>query len=134
MPDLLEEIIGGSYLLTEAISATELQQMEDELATPEILPCTFDVTIPGWLERIRYWGKIVIKHQDPENFWGKRRVTQDKFLKKISNEELTRMLGKWHIEKQGLTSVTFERDYQDRKGKWRTEKFFISVDLKKELR
>jgi len=132
--NIFEEILGSSYLLTETMSASEIQQLDAELMTPEILPCTFDVTIPGWLARIKLWGKVKIRHQDPENFWGKRKVTIDKFLEKISNQELTRMLGKWSFVKQGLTSVTCERDYQTQKGKWVTETFFIDVDLRKELR
>ena len=79
-------------------------------------------------------GKIVIKHVDPENQWGKRKVTQAAFLKKISNVELTRMLGKWHIDKTGLTSVEFVRDYLGKNGKWYIEKFLVDVKLKKELR
>lgn len=132
--DLLEEITKSGMLLSEALSKSEIKQMEAELAVPEILPCTFDVTIPGWLARIKLWGKIKIKHVDPENHWGKRKVTQATFLKKISNEELTRMLGKWHLDKTGLTSVEFVRDYLGKKDKWYTEKFLIDVKLKRELR
>jgi hypothetical protein len=132
--DLFEEIVKDGMLLSEALSKSEIKQMEAELAVPEILPCTFDVTIPGWLERIKLWGKVKIKHTDPENHWGKRKVTVAAFLKKISNEELTRMLGKWHIDKTGLTSVEFVRDYVGKKDKLYTEKFLIDVKLKKELR
>jgi hypothetical protein len=123
-----------SSLLTEVFEATDIAQLKKELATPEILPCSFDVTIPGWLERIKLWGKITIKHEDPENHRGARKVTIAKFLDKISNEELTRMLGKWHIDKTGLTSVEFVRDYHDSSGSYRTEKFLIDVKLKRSLR
>lgn len=134
MRDLFNEIISFGTLLSEAISAAEIRQMEAELATPEILPCTFDITIPGWLERIKRWGQVKVKHIDPENHWGKRAVTVDKFVKKISDPELTRMFGKWHINKKGLTSVEFVRDYVGANGKHYTEKFLIDIKLKKELR
>jgi hypothetical protein len=132
--DLLDTLISSGILLTEAIQETSIAQLKKELATPEILPCAFDVTIPGWLERIKLWGKITIKHVDPENHRGKRKVTVNKFLDKISNEELTRMLGKWHIDKKDLTSVEFVRDYTDASGVFRTEKFLIDVKLKRGLR
>ena len=117
-------------LLTEAFTEQELA----ELSTPEILPCTFDMTIPGWLERIKLWGKIIIHHEDPENHRGKRKVNVNTFLNKISNSELTKMFGKWHLEKHGLTNMSFERDYQGKDGKWYTEKFLVSVKLKRSLR
>ena len=121
-------------LLVEALSPEEMAQIQAELAVPEILPCTFDVTIPGWLERIKLWGRITIKHADPENFWGKKTVSINQFLDKISNDELTRMLGKFHIVKLDLTSCSFERDYQGRNGKWYTEKFIIAEKLNKRLK
>lgn len=122
------------YLLCEALSADEIEQMRAELSVPEILPCTFDVTVPGWLERIKTWGVLKIWHFDPENSWGKHKTTIDKFLSQISNQELTRMFGKWHIEKHGLTSCSFDREYIGKDGKKYKERFIIDVKLKKELR
>jgi len=132
--DLLELILNSNLLLTEILKESSISQLKKELATPEILPCDFDVTIPGWLERIKLWGKISVRHVDPGNHYGKRKISVAKFLEKINNDELTRMLGKWWIEKTGMTSVAFVRDYTDRKGIYRTEKFLIDVKLKRELR
>ena len=139
MLDLLTEILTSGLLLTESMTPAEISQWEAEMAEPEILPCFFDVTIPGWLERIRNWGTISIKHVEPEKFSGKRTVTQDKFIKDISDPELTNILGKWQINKLSLTKVEFVRDYFALKGdkgktKQYTEKFFVSVKLRKELR
>jgi len=120
--------------LEEVLTKTEINRMKDELATPEILPCGFDVSIPGWLERIRLWGKIEIYHKDPENFWGKKKTTERQFLNAISNDELNKLLGQWRIEKKKMTKVSFYRDYLDIKGKSRREEFIISVKLRKELR
>lgn len=122
------------YLLCETLSADEIEQMRAELSVPEILPCTFDVTVPGWLERIKTWGQITIKHEDPENHWGKRTVTINKFLDGITNDDLNRMLGKFHIVKHGLTSCSFDREYVGKNGKKYKERFIIDVKLKKELR
>lgn len=119
--------------LEEALTASEIKKMRAEISTPEILPCTFDVTILGWLSRIKIWGKLVIHHKDPENFRGSKKVTEAQFLDRISDPELTKMFGKWHIEKKGLTEVEFLRDYCDKDGKMRTESFHIEVELRKEL-
>jgi len=137
--DLLTEILTSGLLITESMTPAEIKQWEAEMAEPEILPCLFDVTIPGWLERIRNWGTITIKHVEPEKFYGKRTVTQDKFIKDISDPELTNILGKWEIKKLGLTKVEFVRDYFAFKGntgktKQYTERFIISVKLKASLR
>jgi len=120
--------------LEEVLTKAEIKQLRGEIATPEILPCTFDVTFPGWLARIDTWGDVIIYHKDPENFWGKKKVTQKRFLDAISNDELNRVLGQWEMKKKGLTKVSFYRDYLDIKGKSRREEFIISVKLRKELR
>jgi len=140
--DLFNVIISGDkklqgVRLEEVLTKAEVGQLRSELSKPEILPCTFDVTIPGWLTRIGMWGKVTIHHKDPEKFWGKRKVSQNRFLDAISNDELNRVLGQWEIEKPkgiSVTKVSFFRDYLDIKGKSRREEFIISVKLRKELR
>ena len=89
---LLTNMVHDDMLLTEVLSASAIAKMKNELATPEILPCDFDVTIPGWLERIKLWGVVKIKHVDPENHWGKRKITIPKFIELLNNEDLRRML------------------------------------------
>jgi len=133
--NLFHQVSGNSLLLVEALSPSAIKQLRAELAVPEILPCTFDVTIPGWLERIRHWGKIKIWHKDPEKHWNKRKVTVSQFIDRLSNDNLNRMFGKWDIVKKGLNKVEFHRDHVGMDGeKIHTEKFYIEVKLKKELR
>lgn len=134
MINLMEAILTQTGLLTETLSASSIKQLRAELAEPEILPCTFDVTIPGWLERIRHWGKVKIWHKDPERRMLKRRVTPQQFIARISDDSVNRMFGKWTIDKKGLNKVEFHRDYIGANGNHYTEKFYIQVDLKKELR
>lgn len=138
--DLFDKIVNSNkkrqegVKLEEVLTKAEIAVMKDELATPEILPCSFDISIPGWLDRIDIWGKVEIYHKDPENFWGKKKATEGQFLAAISNDELNKLLGQWRIEKKGVTKVSFYRDYLDIKGKSRREEFIIKVKLRKELR
>ena len=132
--DMFDTVVGRSLLLTEALSASSIKQLRAELAVPEILPCTFDVTIPGWLERIRHWGKIRIWHKDPERHYLKQKVSPGQFVDRLSDDSVNRMFGKWTIDKKGLNKVEFHRDYIGANGRHYTEKFYIDVELRKELR
>lgn len=131
---LFETIQKDMLLLSEALSASDIKQLRAELADPEVLPCTFDVTIPGWLERIGTWGKVRIWHKDPESHRLKHRVDRRQFIRRLSDDSLNRMFGKWSIEKKGLTKIEFHRDYIGVNGKQYQERFYIDVDLRKELR
>lgn len=120
--------------VNEVLSKEEQSRIRGELATPEILPCGFDETLKGWLARIDTWGKVRIYHKDPENFWGKRKISKNQFLKRMQTEYLAKLLGDWEIKKNSLTKCTFIRDYYDPKGRHRKERFIVDVKLKKELR
>jgi len=133
---LLNEIrleIEGARL-DEVLTQAEMNRMRAQVATPEIRPCDFDVTIPGWLWRIEQWGQVRIHHKDPENFRGKKKVTKKQFLDRISDETLTKMLGRWQIVRRGLTKCEFQREYIGFNDRKYTEHFIIDVKLKKELR
>jgi len=132
--DIFIYIMERNPLLTEALSASQIKQLRSELATPEILPCTFDVTIPGWLERIRHWGKITIKHKDPEKSRWAHKVTPAQFVDRLADDALNKMFGKWSIEKKSMTKVEFHRDFIATNNKHMVEVFTVEVDLKKELR
>jgi len=132
--DRIIEVRKAQKNLVEALTKKQLDQIRKELATPEILPCDFDVSIPGWLERIKLWGKIIIYHKDPEYFKGKRKVSPQQFIDKLSDDDLKKMLSAWYFEKKGLTKVRFYKDYIGKDGKVYTEEFFITVKLRKELK
>lgn len=121
-------------LLSEALTKAEIERMKDELATPEILPCAFDVSIDGWLWRIEKWGDVRIRHKDPETFRGKQKISRRVFLSRIGDESLNKMFGQWTIQKKGLTKVVFYRDYIGMAGKHFREQFIVDVKLRKELR
>ncbi len=123
-----------SEVLSEKLTKAEIERMRAEVSTPEILPCTFDVTIPGWLERIGLWGKIIIHHKNPEKWRGKRKVTVNQFIKGLEPDAITKYFGRWEFVKKGLTKVECHRTYFGITGKKYVEKFLLSVKLKKELR
>jgi len=130
--EIFEMILGVT--LNEILSPSEVKKLRDELAEPEILPCSFDVTIPGWLARIGKWGKVTIHHKDPENFRGKRRVTNQQMDRRLGDVGVNKMFGRWSVEKKGVTKVVFYRDYIGVSGRHYTEQFIVSVKLRKELR
>lgn len=134
--DMLDFVQGyaNALLLNEVLSKAEIDRMRDEVATPEVLPCTFDVSIPGWLERIGLWGRINIRHKNPEKWRGKRVVTQAQFIRGLMPDEITKYFGKWEFSKKGLTKVECSRTYFGIDGKKYVEKFFVNIKLKKELR
>lgn len=130
--EIFEMIMGVT--LNEILSPSEVKKLRDEVAEPEILPCSFDVTIPGWLARIGRWGKVTIQHKDPENFKGKRRVTNQQMDRRLGDVGVNKMFGRWSVDKKGLTKVVFYRDYIGVSGRHYTEQFIVSVKLRKELR
>ena len=114
-----------------SLTPSQIKQLQAELAVPEVRPCTFDVTIPGWLERIGHWGKISIEHRDEK---GKRVVSKDRFIELISDPDLNRMLGLWNIEKVNQMTCQFARTFPGVDGKIHKEEFTIRVEPRKELR
>lgn len=134
--DLFEYVCAHEkeLLLNEVITKAELTRMRNEVAIPEILPCTFDVSIEGWLARIETWGKITIYHKNPEKWWGKRKITTQQFISGLDPDIITQYFGKWEFVKKGLTKIECQRVYFGINGKKYTEKFIVSIKLKKELR
>jgi len=133
--ELVDKLINiGDTKLEEALAPGEIKHMRDQLATPEICPMDFDVTILGWLARIELWGKLTYYHKDPENFRGKKKITKRQFVDRISDESLNRMVGKWTIKKNNPTKCTLRRDYIGTTGRHFIEEFVVDVKLRKELR
>lgn len=131
---LLEDIQKSRTITLEALSKADHDRISGELSIPEITPCDFDCNVRGWMARIKLWGKITIKHSDPENFKGKKRVSIDQMLKFIEDDELRKLMSHWNWEKKGLTKCLMFKDYIGKNGKVFTTSFFIKVKLSKELR
>jgi len=132
---ILQEIIGANETkLSEALSAKEIEKIRGELATPDIRPMDFDQTVEGWVARIEVWGKVTYYHKDPENHWGKRKVTKQQFINKITDENLNKMFGIWQVKRNNITKCTLRRDYVAPNGKHYVEQFIVDIKLRKELR
>jgi hypothetical protein len=122
--------IANGIRLDERLTPEELARARDELAVPDVRPCDFDVTFEAWLDRLSIWGKIRIKHTDPE-FRFRGEVTQKKFLDKMANDSyMVKAFGKWELERTALNKCRLWRDYVGLDGKKYTEEFLVEVELK----
>lgn len=132
---LFDELINVDQIkLTEDLTAREESEMRDQMAVPDCRPMPFDGTIQGWLARIEFWGVINYYHKDPENSWGKKKITKSQFVKRMEKEEINKMFGSWEIKRKGLTKCILRRDYISAKGRKYAEQFIIDIKLRKELR
>jgi len=132
--DRISYIIEG-HDLTESLSAQAAAQMRKELGTPTIMPQPFDVTLEAWLHRLSLWGKVKVKHSDPElSGWGKKQVSASQMIKKLADPSLLKAFGVWSIDEVDVNKLTLKRDYVGLNGKRYKEQFFVEVDLKPELK
>lgn len=112
----------------------DAHKMKCELAHPDPRPAVFDVTFQAWFHRLELmWGKVTITYKDPEKFLT-RKVSQAEYIKIITEPCPFKTLGQWHIESPTITRVIVTRDYLNAKGKVKTQKFTIDIELKPELK
>lgn len=126
--------VNSVRLLSEALTPEELDLMRQAVATPDVRPCDFDMTFDGWLGRISLWGKVQIKHDDPE--WAVRGalLTINQFLTKMSKLDVNKTMGKFHIDRKDVNRVELWREYVGMNDKRYRESFMVTVDLKPELK
>lgn len=102
------------------------------LNVPEILPCMFDDTVQFWLKRIQFWGKLKVQYTDPEG--KKKNVSASDFEAAMTEpDELTRVFGKWTMNKKSVKSFEATREFYDATGKKRKETYFVDIELHKDL-
>lgn len=105
----------------------------DELAVPEVMPCMFDATIEAWLMRLEFWGKLILTWKDPDK-WRKEKITKNKLLDLLTDDTMLNTLGKWEVEKMTFKSVKLHRRYIGLDGKKKYEEIIIDIDLDDELK
>lgn len=115
------------------MSPEEKEELRASLACPDIRPQPFDVTFDAWLHRLKLWGKVNIEHYDPD-LKVKARINIERFLDKISDDNLNRMFGRWHTERLDFNKVQFYREFLGLNGKQVRETFTIWIELKPELK
>lgn len=119
--------------LLEALTKASIARMRSEIASPEIRPCAFDVSIAGWIERLSLWGKIKFTYIDPDTR-AKQVVSRKQFIDRVNDETLTQMFGRWSVEERDINKVALVRKYQGLDGRKKVEKFLIDIELRPELR
>jgi len=122
----------GGKRLDEAMSKAELKKMYDQVSVPSLGPVDTDVTFEGWLARIEGWGKLTYYHKDPENHWGKKKLSKRQFLVKISDDALRKQMGVLSIHTQKKdTRCVVSRDYVNDAGRHYVETFIVDVKVNK---
>jgi hypothetical protein len=132
LSDHIEESVSGRRI-EEVLDPATMAQLKKELATPDIRPQTFDVSVEGWFARLELWGKVKIKHSDPENRV-KEEITKSQLLRILSDDNLLKMFGKWHVEDISINKVSIYRDYIGMDGRQYREEFVVDIELKDELK
>lgn len=119
--------------MSEYLDPETVARVQKELASPDIRMQTFDVTVEGWLARIDLWGKVKYVHEDPENKF-KGEISKTQFISKIKDTSLNKLFGEFKTEVTAINKLVLSREYVGLDFKKHTEKFIISVELKKELK
>lgn len=121
-------------LLAEALSPKELEAMRKIVATPDVRPCDFDLSIDGWIARLELWGKVRITHTDPEFGTKNKVLTLNQFLDKVSATNINKIAGKFDIDRKDVNRVEMFREYVGANDKKYRESFMVTVELKPELK
>ena len=123
--------------ITESGEATPVklvfEAVSNPLATPSIKPTLYDTNVRAWLYRISTWGKLKFEYYDPEKR-KKTRIDKNNFIKKLTDQDVRKMFGKLNVDELDINKIVIWRDVMTLKGKKDKEKFFVTVDLKKELK
>jgi len=119
--------------LEEAFGPEMYAQYKQELSVPDMRPQTFDVSVEGWIARIELWGRLKIKHIDPENR-KKEDIGKAKFINTLADDNLNKMFGTWSMEDHAINKLEIYRDYIGMNGNQYRERFIVEIDLKDELK
>jgi hypothetical protein len=128
----VQEAQNGARIV-EAFQVPSSAEIRKNLSVPDMRPGLFDVTIEAWLKRISLWGSVEIEHYDPE-LKRKRKLSTREFIRKVTEPNFMKEFGKWSIDEIDVNKIVIYRDYVGLNGKKYREKFFVTIDLKKELK
>ena len=111
----------------------EYEMLRRELSTPDLRPSDVDVTVDGWMFRVELWGKLKIRHKDPENHRNEE-ISKSQFLSRLSDKNLLKMCGKWRTQERDMNKLTMYRDYIGMDGRQYREEFLIDIELRDEIK
>jgi len=95
---------------------------------PEVLPCAYDLTVGGWLYRLKFWGKPDITWFHPTT-GEKEKMTESQLNYYLSGMEFLQNFGKWHLHKVSFKSFEMSRRWKGEDGKMIDEKIAVDIDL-----
>jgi len=134
------------WIMTNCVNSVLNEELErytikKHLESAEIMPHGIDMAYSPerWFIRLEAWGKINLYYKEPTTgigriFTGRKKITQDQFLKKLTNINLNRLFGTWTAVKAGDTKMFFERDFIDIDQKRKKEFLYVEIDLRPELK
>lgn len=128
----VQEAQNGTSIV-EAFQVPSSAEIRRNLSIPDMRPGLFDVSVQAWLKRIGLWGDVKIEHYDPE-LRRKRKLSTREFIRKLTEPNFLKEFGKWNIDEVDVNKIVIYRDYVGMNGKKYREKFFVTIDLKKELK
>lgn len=128
----VERIVDG-YEIVEAFDPDMMDIYRQELSVPDMKPQAFDISVEGWVARIELWGKLKVKHIDPESRT-KENINKTTFIRRLADDNLNKMFGKWQIENIAINKLEIYRDYIGINGRQYRERFIMEIDLKPELK
>lgn len=121
--------------IDEKLSKELSDQIGKEMATPDMRPMPFDVTLNAWLHRIGCWGKLTFTYTDPtRTFRKKTKINQKEFLQVLTDDRLQNLFGIWSFDYPKVNKLHMLRDVVKANGKPATQKLTIDIKLKPELR
>jgi len=107
--------------------------IRDRLSVPDMRPNVLDRTWEFWLGRIRLWGKVKVKHFDPET--NKRQeISGEKMIDRLTDDSLLKTFGEFDVIEHDFNKIELRRNYTDSKGKKVREWFIVEVELVPELK
>ena len=117
------------------ISPEEKKRIQTMLALPDARPAAGDRTFEAWLYRISLWGKIKIKHNNPDEKIRNASLSYDQFLDLIDDQRRTAIYGKWQITYPKIDLVKFSRKfYSFLLSKEIVEEIIVEIDLRENLK
>jgi hypothetical protein len=125
----------GVNKVEEAFRMPTEDEIRRNIAQPDFKPNQLDVSLESWLKRLEYWGKLEIKHTNPEVKIKKKRVTKKQFLDAITDDTLVNTFGRFQV-KDGwkFNEVIMYREYKGLTGKKNKEKYSIVIDFYPEVK